>query len=221
VIGRRYSGASPLSRRLKCLTAYAVKKLPLFITAFVLFSLVAFGKTYEIAEHDALTEIEERANGYLINSDNETKQAVERFKADSGYPLSKAPDNYSYMVDITYTLDKDIAEVDIKGAVKRIFYAKGYTFNPLEYLKVLHPTYIVYNHCDKAEREYVTEYLKTRRAILLSSGCPISSLNPIGNHSVYPLPTDMAKLYKLRHTVSVISPNMTERRLQVHVIKVD
>jgi conjugal transfer pilus assembly protein TraW len=200
---------SPLSRRLK------------FIIAAFIIPFLAFGKTYPIAEPDALTEFEERAKGYLVNSDNETKQAVERFKANSGYPLSKAPDNYSYMVDITYTLDRDIAEVDIKGAVKRIFYTKGYSFNPLDYLKVLHPTYIVYNHCDKAEREYAAEYLKTRRAILLSSGCPISSLNPIGNHSVYPLPTDMANLYKLKHTLSIISPNMTERRLQVHVIKVD
>jgi hypothetical protein len=209
---RRESGITPL--------------IHLLIIAFLLISLLAWGKTYPIVEPDALTEFQERAGGYLANADNETRKAIERFKAKSGYKLTKAPDNYSYPVGITYTLDKDIAEVDIKGVVKRIFYSAGYTFNPLDFLKVIHPTYIAYNHCDKAERNYVSEYIKTHKAhiILLSSGCPISELTPITDHSVYPLPNEIAKLYKLKHTISIVTPNNNdddnERRLEVNVISI-
>jgi conjugal transfer pilus assembly protein TraW len=199
---------------------YKITFISLSITLLISFLALAPAKTYPIAEPDALTEMEEKFKASLVDFDNNTRKAVERFKANTGYPLTKAPDNYSYLVDITYTLDKDIAEVDIKGVVKRIFYKAGYTFNPLDYLNVPHPTYIAYNHCDDAERQYVTDYLRTRRAIPLSSGCPISRLAPIGNHSVYPLSSDMAKLYKLKHTISIISPNMTERRLEVNVISI-
>jgi conjugal transfer pilus assembly protein TraW len=197
-----------------------------FIIAFIAaFFLLAIAKTYPIAEPDALSEMEEKFRAAIKDMDNETKRAAARFKSNSGVTLSKAVDNDTYYIDPTYTLDKDVAETDIKGVVKRIFYPAGYTFNPLDYFIILPPEYIIFNYCDEAERNFVQNYLRTSGTAktLISAGCPIKDIKAIDNHSVYLLDSRIALAFNLNYTLSIVTvtPKKPGRRFKINVFSVN
>ena len=104
--------------------------------------LGVFGAVYAIAEKDALKEIEERAARAdvkrMVNRDELTKKLKNYTPGDlenvKDLPATKK--ERSFFVDMTYTLEADIA--DEKG---NVVYPKGYTFNPLDY--VAYPNTII------------------------------------------------------------------------------
>ena len=87
------------------------------------------GRTWPIAEQDALTEIEAKARQV------EWRKVLERKKVEAyqGPPdkgsLPRARRDRTVPVDLTYTTSIDVP--DGKGG---ILYPKGYTFNPLDYV---------------------------------------------------------------------------------------
>lgn len=92
-------------------------------------NLGTVGATYQIAEPDALTEIEQRAKSI------DWSKVVKR-KTIEGYDgppdrmhLPRATRDRRFPVDMTWTLATDIP--DGKGGV---LYPQGYTFNPLDYI---------------------------------------------------------------------------------------
>ncbi len=103
--------------------------------------LGVFGAVYDIAEKDALKEIEERAGevdvSWMINRDNLARRVRNYTPGDlKEVKLPPARKERTFLVDMTYTLDRDIG--DEKG---NVIYPKGYTFNPLDY--VTYPGIIV------------------------------------------------------------------------------
>ncbi len=104
--------------------------------------LGVFGAVYAIAEKDALIEIEERAAkrnlNQMVNKDELTKKLKNYTPEDlkSVKDLPPPRKERTFLVDMTYTLEQDIA--DDKG---NVVYLKGYTFNPLDY--VTYPNTIV------------------------------------------------------------------------------
>lgn len=104
-------------------------------------NLGVFGAVYDIAEKDALKEIEEKARevdaNRIINK-NDLAKKVRNYTPESvkALKLQPAGKERTFLVDMAYTLDRDIA--DERG---NIIYPKGYTFNPLNY--VTYPGIIV------------------------------------------------------------------------------
>lgn len=95
-------------------------------------SVERLGKTYEIVEKDALVEIEEKAA--RLDWMKITAGAKEKI---INYTPPNLPDGFPdadrervFEVDMTYTLSFDIT--DGKG---NILYPKGYSFNPLDYIR--------------------------------------------------------------------------------------
>ena len=93
------------------------------------------GNVYNIAEKDSLQEMKRIAKDTNINK-MFNKDAVLR-KLKSYNPTTKelrslepAKADRSFLVDMSYTLDQDLT--DGKGTV---IYPKGFTFNPLDYVK--------------------------------------------------------------------------------------
>jgi conjugal transfer pilus assembly protein TraW len=86
------------------------------------------GRTWLVAEPDALAEIEERARAVDWS-------AVLKKPDPKGYRpknlaiLPRAGADRTFLVDLTYTLDRDIP--DGKGGV---LYPRGFRFNPLDYV---------------------------------------------------------------------------------------
>ena len=88
------------------------------------------GKTYSIAEPDALEEI--KASAGNIKTDEMVRWAKEKalnLKPDDSVSLKQADKDRVFKVHMSYTLEFDIP--DGKGGV---LYPKGYSFNPLEYI---------------------------------------------------------------------------------------
>ena len=105
--------------------------------------LGTFGRTYPIAEKDALTEIEERAR--QVNWEKVLdKRKLENFQGPPDKAtLPRAQRGQVRQVDMTYT-----AEIDVPDGKGGILYPKGYTFNPLDF--ITYPkTIIVINGNDK------------------------------------------------------------------------
>ena len=107
------------------------------------------GRTWPIAEQDALTEIEAKARQV------EWRKVLERKKVENyqGLPdrgsLPRAKRDRTFQVDLTYTTSIDVP--DGKGG---ILYPKGYTFNPLDY--VTYPkTLVVINGNDPEQVQWL------------------------------------------------------------------
>lgn len=109
------------------------------------------GNTYPITEPDALQEIQEKAKTINVNKHmNKAKleKKAKEFKPADLSVLKPASVDRSFTVDLTYTLDFDIT--DGKGA---IVYPKGYTFNPLTYIKY-NKTIVVIDGNSKKQLEW-------------------------------------------------------------------
>ncbi len=88
------------------------------------------GRTYPLAEEDALAEIERRAAA--IDWAAAAGKIDIRARAREGaVVLPAAEEAREYQIDLTYVLEFDIP--DGKGG---ILYPKGYRFNPLEYVSL-------------------------------------------------------------------------------------
>ena len=86
------------------------------------------GRTYDIAEQDALSELESHASKF------DWQKEIKKVKPESYHPedlpvLPVALKQRTFIVDPTYTLTQDIP--DQNGG---ILYPSGYRFNPLDYI---------------------------------------------------------------------------------------
>jgi len=130
-------------------------KTDLFIaSALLLFSLPSYakdlgtvGKTYPIAERDALSELEDRARR-IDTKKMLAKVNPEKYRPGNLKKLPRARKARSYQVDMTYTVQEDIP--DGKGG---ILYPRGYTFNPLNYMP-FRKTLVVIDGSDRQQIEW-------------------------------------------------------------------
>jgi len=132
-----------------CLSLAAL--LLLFSTSVPAKDLGRYGTLYPIAEPDALTEMKAKAArvdwGKYLNKDRMARK-IRDYKPKELVKLPAARNGRTFLVDMSYTLDTDIP--DGKGG---IIYRKGYTFNPLDYVK-LDRTLVIINGSDKRQVEW-------------------------------------------------------------------
>ena len=100
---------------LPALAAATVKTLP------------SVGATYEIAEKDGLTEIEDRAKAVDWSKALPKISQVEKYRPSNMDAVPRAKAARVILVDMTYTLERDIQ--DGRGGV---LFPKGYKFNPFD-----------------------------------------------------------------------------------------
>jgi len=146
-------------------TGLAVIALVLGVTSVQAKVLGTFGTVYQIAEKDALAEIEARAR-QVDWSKVLDKKKVENYQGppDRG-GLPRAKRNRSFPVDMTYT-----TEIDVPDGKGGILYPKGYTFNPLDYVN--YPkTLVIINGNDPEQVKWfaASEYDKRLDVTLLLS----------------------------------------------------
>ncbi len=114
-------------------------------------NLGTVGATYPILEEDALVQIQNKLEQYDF-SKFFTKQrfldSFHRYEERISTDLPTAKEHKIYRVDMTYTLPFDIP--DGKGG---ILYPKGYTFNPLDYIKIPF-VYVIINGEDKKQVDW-------------------------------------------------------------------
>ena len=120
------------------------------------------GATYDIAEKDALVEIEARAKGIDWSEVLKRKSIEEYDGPEERVHLPRADRGRTYSVDMTYSLTMDVP--DGRGG---ILYPQGYTFNPLDYV-VLSRTLVVINGNDPDQvRWYAASAYRGRLDVML------------------------------------------------------
>lgn len=165
--------------------------------------LGTFGKTYPVAEKDAIAEIQERAstiNWKKYFNKGRMEQAVKNYRPKVPVSLPKAADDKKYSVDLTYTLDFDIP--DGKGG---ILYPKGYSFNPLEYLQLPNILVVI----DASDDEQVkwfssSKYAGDYRTMLLITEGRYWDISHDLNRPVFYVTKQIADRFKLQAVPSVI-----------------
>jgi len=172
-----------------------------------------FGPVYPIAERDAHEEIEEKArsvdwNKIIAREMNENR--IRNYKPKESVSLPRAAADFVKMIDLTYTLDFDIP--DGRGGV---LYAKGFSFNPLDY--ILYPrTIIILNGSDRGQVEWLkaSSFLRKLNSTLWITEGSYYDLSRELGRSVYFVSAQLVERFSITAVPSIISQqqNMLEVR---------
>ncbi|HHL35550.1 MAG TPA: hypothetical protein ENJ30_14420 [Desulfobulbaceae bacterium] len=92
-------------------------------------NLGVVGETYPVIEPDVVAELKEEAARKNRFGDNEFLERMKTYQPEDIHHLPRATMDRTFLVDMTYTLDRDLLDGDGK-----VIYPKGFTFNPLDYL---------------------------------------------------------------------------------------
>lgn len=177
--------------------------------------LGVFGAVYDIAEKDALQEIEERAKeanvNRMVNRGDLAKKVGYYTPEDlKGIKLQPARKERTFLVDMTYTLDRDIA--DEKGSV---VYPKGYTFNPLDY--ITYPgTLVILDGNSPTQVAWFkgSEYSKNLKAKLLITDGSYSELSKALKRPVFFVSQTIVDAFRIEALPSVIAQEGTMMKVR-------
>lgn len=176
------------------------------------------GQTYEIAEQDALKEIQQHvaeADWKSILNKQKLKKMAKNYRPHDLRSVKRATSDAVFTVDLTYTLDYDIH--DKNGAV---LYPKGYSFNPLQYVTM--PTLLVFiDGTDKRQIAWfkASPYAKDiNTMLLLTGGSYYDALNAL-KVPVYYATADILDKFNVRHVPSAARQNGT--LMEVHEFDVE
>jgi len=190
------------------------------ILLIILIPIIAIGKSYPILEEDMFEaiieygETEEFRDKVIADRDKKVKTIKEM----QGIKLSVSSDNYTYKVVDSYTLIQDIPRVDRAGNIIGVLYKKGFTFNPLKFIKVAPPSLIIFDACNKKEKRYVQNLIKTRtNFMLVSGGCQLQDIEGF-RAMVYLTNQEMIDKFKLKHSISIVDVNILEAVYEIKVI---
>jgi conjugal transfer pilus assembly protein TraW len=175
------------------------------------------GRTYPIAEKDALQEIEDQAKtvDWKKAITEGKKEAVKKYQPPDLKRLPRVEEAKSYLVDMSYTLEIDVP--DGKGG---ILYPKGYRFNPLDYMS-LTSTIVVIDATDPDQTDWFrkSSYSKgINTKLLLSDGNHHDTAKDLGRPVFY-LNDKIASRFNLQAVPSVVAQN--GRYMEVRQIDVD
>jgi conjugal transfer pilus assembly protein TraW len=168
--------------------------------------LGVFGAVYAIAEKDALMEIEEKAARAdlkrMVNRDDFVEKlkhyTPEDLKAVKDLPTAKK--ERTFLVDMTYTLEEDIT--DDKG---NVVYAKGYAFNPLDY--VVYPrTLVILNGMRKEQLSWfmASPYSKDLSVKVLITDGSYAEISKVLKRPVFYASRALIEVFRVRVVPSVV-----------------
>ena len=193
------------------LCCFLVFCLSFFVSDGFSEDLGVVGKTYAIAEPDALEEIKARAEkinmGEVIRK---AKEKAEDFKLDESVSLGQAEKDRVFKVQMSYTLKFDIP--DGKGG---LLYPKGYSFNPLDYI-VYPGVLVIIDGTVKEQVEWFkkSEYFQDVRVKLLITDGRYYDLALELQRPVFFLTPEIAQAFNLQAVPCVVfqSGNLMEVR---------
>ena len=190
---------------------------------------VGFAATYPVAEPDPIEELSRLANSTKL--EELIKRAQEKVWEYSAEYLPPAQKNNTRYLNPTYCLERPI-EVPIADKNRtivgwRVLYPAGYCFNPLEYLNVAPPPFVVFNPSDPKQLKFVQEriYPKFPNALFVLSGISLKTAKKIAKNSFlrrvhwYFLTKNLRKKLKLRAVISIVSVDLTKKMIEIWEVK--
>jgi len=175
------------------------------------------GNVYPVVEPDALAEIREaaaRVDWEKVIDRQQKLTMIKKFRPRDLHPLPAATADRSFLVDMTYTLDADIP--DGKGGG---LYPKGFTFNPLDYVK-LTSLLVIIDAGDPQQIEWFksSPYVEDYRTRLILSGGDYYDLAQELDRPVFYLVDTVARRLQLAVVPSVI--RQQDNMLRVNEVRV-
>lgn len=136
--------------------------------------LGSVGMTYPIVERDFVEEMKERAASVdwskIFNVDEIEKKA-RKWRPESFAKLPKAQQDRRRLVDVSYTLEEDIALPDGSG-----IYPRGMKINPFDYMP-MRETFVIFDGDDKDQvRWFKSRFTNAPGLIVMITGGDIFSL---------------------------------------------
>lgn len=176
------------------------------------------GKTYSFAEKNAITDIQEhiKKNEKNIEAKIAKKQLEQKSKARDWKPeqrkLTVAKKHKVFYPDMTYTVPEDI-----KDATGRIMYAKGFKFNPADYVHMQQEIVII-DASNKVELEWAKKnnYLDSAKYMVLLAGGNAFEITEEFKKPAYYLTKEVADKFQIQKTPSIIK--QIENKIKVSEI---
>ena len=165
--------------------------------------LGVLGKTYAIAEADALQEIESKAASIDWQKAIQSSKNLEKLKSFKPKDIPKLPrarHDRTFLVDMTYIL-----EFDIPNGKGGILYPAGYSFNPLDYLDYPR-TLVVFDAADPEQLKWLEASAFSRdinTRLLITDGTYLETRNRLNRHVYFAMPTIINR-FQLQAVPSVI-----------------
>lgn len=176
------------------------------------------GKTCSFAEKNAITDIQEhfKKNEKNIEAKIAKKQLEQKSKARDWKPeqrkLTVAKKHKVFYPDITYMVPEDI-----KDGAGRIMYAKGFKFNPADYVH-MHQEIVIIDASNKIELEWAKKnsYLDSAKYKVLLAGGNAFEITEEFKKPAYYLTKEVADKFQIQKTPSIIK--QIENKIKVSEI---
>jgi conjugal transfer pilus assembly protein TraW len=163
-------------------------------------NLGVVGETYPIAEPDVVAELKEATAIKNRFRDDEFFERMKIYQPEDLHHLSRATRDRTFLVDMTYTLERDLLDGDGK-----VIYPKGFTFNPLDYVS-FSGGMLVIDGSDPTQVRWFTKtpYVNNHRVRLLLSGGYAYNLIEELKRSVFYLTDEIADRLQLAAAPSLV-----------------
>ncbi|MFA6137432.1 MAG: chromosome segregation protein ParM [Sulfurimonas sp.] len=173
---------------------------------FAEFFIFTEGKTYEFAEKNAIEDIQQHIekNKNKISLKIESTKVEQQNKFKNWKPEQKQLEVATrfkvFYPDMTY-----IVPEDIKGSDGRIMYAKGFIFNPGDYIH-MQQEIIIINADNKIEFEWAknNKYLDSAKYMVLLAGGNAFAITEEFKKPAYYLTKEIADKFKIEKTPSIV-----------------
>lgn len=176
------------------------------------------GKTYDFAEKNAIADIQEhiKKNEKNIEAKISKTKIEQKSKARDWKPeqrkVTAATKNKVFYPDMTYTVPEDI-----KDATGRIMYAKGFKFNPADYVHMQQEIVII-DANNKIELEWAKKnnYLDSAKYMVLLTDGNVFEITEEFKKPAYYLTKEVADKFQIQKTPSIIK--QIENKIKVSEI---
>ncbi len=163
-------------------------------------NLGVVGEMYPIVEPDVVAELKEQAAKTKELSDDEFREQIKSYQPENLHHLPRATRDRIFLVDMTYTIDRDLLDGDGK-----VIYPRGFTFNPLDYVS-FSGGMLVIDGRDPTQVKWFTKtpYANNHRVRLLLSGGYAYKLIEELKRSVFYLTDEIADRLQLAAVPSLV-----------------
>lgn len=176
------------------------------------------GKTYDFAEKNALADIQEhiKKNEKNIEAKIAKIEIEQKSKARDWKPeqrkVTAATKNKVFYPDVTYTVPEDI-----KDATGRIMYAKGFKFNPADYV-YMQQEIVIIDANNKIELEWAKKnsYLDNAKYMVLLADGNAFEITEEFKKPAYYLTKEVADKFQIQKTPSIVK--QIENKIKVSEI---
>lgn len=169
-----------------------IAALLLSVSSYVSASQDVIGQVYSIDEPDALTEVQNRVAG--VNWEKELNKNRDEWGAFKGVRLPTAQQDSTRTFIPFYT-----STVDVPDKEGRILYPKGYTFNPLTYVKLPQRIVVI----SPGQEDWLKDHVNDTDMILFTHGDVITKGKAIGR-TAFILDDSARKRLDIRATPSIV-----------------